>query len=40
VIELSGVPETLYHRAAEPRRDDTVLRDPMAVELVDRICWP
>jgi O-methyltransferase involved in polyketide biosynthesis len=44
VIELSGVPETLlwtlYHRAAEARRGDTVLHDPMAVELVERIDYP
>ena len=39
--ELEGVPETLlwtlYHRALEARRPDAVLRDPMAVDLVDRI---
>jgi O-methyltransferase involved in polyketide biosynthesis len=44
VIELSGVPETLlwtlYFRAAEARRRDTVLHDPLAVELVDRIDYP
>jgi hypothetical protein len=43
-VALDGVPETLlwtlYHRAAEARRDDTVLRDPMAVELVERIDFP
>ena len=31
---------TLYHRAAEARREDAVLRDPMAVELVERIDYP
>jgi O-methyltransferase involved in polyketide biosynthesis len=44
VIELSRVAETLlwtlYFRAAEARRDDAVLHDPMAVELVDRIDYP
>ncbi|WP_329577646.1 class I SAM-dependent methyltransferase [Kitasatospora sp. NBC_01250] len=41
---LRPVPETalctLYHRAAEARRPDTVLRDPKAVELVDRHDFP
>ena len=41
---LEGVPETLlwtlYQRALEARRPDTVLRDPMAVDLVDRIDYP
>jgi O-methyltransferase involved in polyketide biosynthesis len=43
-VDLSGVPETLlwtlYHRAAEARRPDAVLRDPLAVELVERIDYP
>src|SRR3954454_17236900 len=43
-VELSGVPETLlwtlYHRAEEARRPDAVLRDPLAVQLVDRIDYP
>ena len=42
--DLEGVPETalwtLYHRAVEARRPDAVLRDPKAVELVDRIDYP
>ncbi len=41
---LTGVSETLlwtlYQRAAEARRDDGVIRDPMAVELVERIDYP
>jgi O-methyltransferase involved in polyketide biosynthesis len=40
-VELGGVPETLlwtlYHRAVEARRDDAVLDDPLAVQLVDRL---
>jgi O-methyltransferase involved in polyketide biosynthesis len=43
-IHLEGVPETqlwtLYQRAAEARRRDTVLEDPKAVELVDAIGYP
>jgi hypothetical protein len=43
-VELEGVPETLlwtlYHRALETRRADAVLRDPVAVDLVDRIDYP
>jgi O-methyltransferase involved in polyketide biosynthesis len=43
-VELSAVPETmlwtLYYRASEARRSDTVLRDPKAVELVDTIDYP
>jgi O-methyltransferase involved in polyketide biosynthesis len=43
-VDLAGVPETLlwtlYHRAFEARRDDAVLHDPMAVELVDAIDYP
>ena len=43
-VELDRVPETLlwtlYHRAVEARRPDAVLRDPMAVELVERIEFP
>ncbi|WP_406208578.1 class I SAM-dependent methyltransferase [Kitasatospora sp. NBC_01560] len=42
--ELGEVPETalwtLWHRAVEARRPDTVLNDPKAVELVDRIDYP
>ncbi|MEU8921536.1 class I SAM-dependent methyltransferase [Kitasatospora sp. NPDC048545] len=42
--ELAAVPETalwtLWHRAVEARRPDTVLADPKAVELVDRIDYP
>ncbi|MEV6977138.1 class I SAM-dependent methyltransferase [Kitasatospora sp. NPDC093806] len=42
--ELSAVPETalwtLWHRAVEARRPDTVLPDPKAVELVGRIDFP
>ncbi|MFI6448237.1 class I SAM-dependent methyltransferase [Kitasatospora sp. NPDC050543] len=42
--ELDAVPETalwtLYHRAVEARRPDSVLSDPMAVELVDRLDFP
>jgi O-methyltransferase involved in polyketide biosynthesis len=38
------VPETLlwtlYHRAVEAQRPDAVLRDPMVVELVERIGFP
>jgi O-methyltransferase involved in polyketide biosynthesis len=43
-VALEGVPETLlwtlYHRATEARRDDAMLHDPMAVELVERIDFP
>lgn len=43
-VELGGVPETLlwtlYHRAAEARRRDSVIEDPKAVELVDAIDYP
>jgi O-methyltransferase involved in polyketide biosynthesis len=43
-VELDPVPETLlwtlYHRATEARRPDAVLRDPLAVELVERIAFP
>jgi O-methyltransferase involved in polyketide biosynthesis len=43
-VELEGVPETLlwtlYVRALEARRPDAVLRDPLAVELVERIDYP
>ncbi|MER8185190.1 class I SAM-dependent methyltransferase [Kitasatospora sp. NPDC094015] len=42
--ELAAVPETalwtLYHRACEARRPDTVLPDPRAVELLDRLDFP
>ncbi len=41
---LHGVPETLlwtlYHRAIEARRPNTVLDDPMGVTLVDSIDYP
>jgi O-methyltransferase involved in polyketide biosynthesis len=43
-VQLEGVPETLlwtlYQRAVEARRPDTVLEDPKAVELLDRIDYP
>jgi O-methyltransferase involved in polyketide biosynthesis len=43
-VRLAGVPETLlwtlWFRAAEARRPDAVLRDPLAVELVERIDYP
>jgi len=43
-VELDRVPETLlwtlYHRAVEARRRDTVLGDRLAVELVERIDFP
>ena len=43
-VELGAVPETLlwtlYHRASEARRPDSVLHDPMAVDLVERIDFP
>lgn len=43
-VELTGVSETLlwtlHHRAAEARREDRVLDDPLAVELVDRLDFP
>ena len=43
-VELQGVPETLlwtlYHRATEAGRPDTVLPDPKAVELLARIDFP
>jgi O-methyltransferase involved in polyketide biosynthesis len=43
-VELGPVPETalwtLHHRAVEARRPDTVLSDPLAVELADRIDFP
>ena len=42
--ELTGIPETLlwtlYQRAAEARRPDTILRDPRAVQLVEAIDYP
>src|SRR5947209_10973182 len=42
--ELTGVSETLlwtlYYRAQEAARPDGVLRDPLAVELVERIDYP
>ncbi|HEY6762986.1 MAG TPA: class I SAM-dependent methyltransferase [Baekduia sp.] len=43
-VELDGVPETtlwtLYHRALEAQRPDTVLEDPVAVGLLDRLDYP
>ena len=43
-VQLGAVPETLlwtlYYRAVEARRPDSVLDDPMAVELVERIDFP
>ena len=43
-VELDRVPETLlwtlYHRAIEARRPDAVLRDPLAVDLVEQIEFP
>jgi O-methyltransferase involved in polyketide biosynthesis len=43
-VALERVPETLlwtlYHRAVEARRPESVLDDPMAVELVDRVGFP
>ncbi|MEU8913893.1 class I SAM-dependent methyltransferase [Streptomyces nigrescens] len=42
--DLKGVPETalwtLYHRAAEAARPDTVLPDPLAVQLLTEIEFP
>lgn len=43
-VDLHGVPETmlwtLYHRALEARRADSVLADPRAVALLDTIDYP
>ena len=43
-VEREGVPATLlgtlYHRAVEARRPNGVLRDPKAVELVERLDYP
>jgi O-methyltransferase involved in polyketide biosynthesis len=43
-VELRGIPETtlwtLYMRAAEARRPDSVIDDPRAVELLERIDFP
>jgi O-methyltransferase involved in polyketide biosynthesis len=43
-VALTGVPETLlwtlYYRAQEAERPDSVLPDPLAVELVRRIDYP
>src|SRR5690349_20295646 len=43
-VDLTGVPETmlwtLYTRADESRRADSVLPDPLAVSVVDRIDYP
>ncbi|MFC9240057.1 class I SAM-dependent methyltransferase [Streptomyces decoyicus] len=42
--DLKGVPETalwtLYHRAAEAARPDTVLADPRAVQLIGEVDFP
>ncbi|MFC7309044.1 class I SAM-dependent methyltransferase [Streptomyces monticola] len=42
--DLDGVPETLlwtlWNRACEARRPDSVLRDPMAVRLVEALDYP
>ena len=42
--DLSGVPETLlwtlYYRAQEAARPDGVIRDPLAVEFVERVDYP
>ncbi|WP_327356654.1 class I SAM-dependent methyltransferase [Streptomyces sp. NBC_01304] len=42
--QLDGVPETLlwtlWNRACEARRPDAVLRDPLAVQLVDSLDYP
>lgn len=43
-VELDGVPETLlwtlWYRAGEARRPDSVIDDPKAVELVEAIDYP
>ncbi|KAK1179837.1 class I SAM-dependent methyltransferase [Streptomyces sp. NBS 14/10] len=43
-VRLSSLPETLlwnlYHRAYEARQPRTVLHDPKAIELVDRLDFP
>jgi len=43
-VELGAVPETLlwtlYYRASEARRPDSVLHDPIAVDLPERIDFP
>ena len=43
-VELRGIPETalwtLYMRAVEARRPDSVIDDPKAVELLERIDYP
>jgi O-methyltransferase involved in polyketide biosynthesis len=43
-VELQGIPETtlwtLYMRAVEARRPDSVIVDPKAVELLERIDYP
>jgi O-methyltransferase involved in polyketide biosynthesis len=43
-VRLEGVPETLlwtlYMRASEARRPGSVIDDPMAVELLERIDYP
>jgi len=43
-VELGGVPETLlwplYNRAAEARRKDPILRDPLVVSIADAIDYP
>lgn len=43
-VTLTGVPETLlwtlYFRAQEASRPDSVLSDPLAIELIDRLDYP
>jgi O-methyltransferase involved in polyketide biosynthesis len=43
-VQLQGIPETalwtLYMRAVEARRADSVIDDPKAVELLERIDYP
>jgi O-methyltransferase involved in polyketide biosynthesis len=43
VSQLQGVPETmlwgLYNRAAEARRPDVLLRDPLAMQIADAIAY-
>ena len=43
-VSLDPVPETLlwtlWHRAVEARRSDSVIDDPLALELVERIDFP
>lgn len=43
-LNLNGIPETLlwplYNRAAEARRSDACLHDPLAVQIADTIDYP